>query len=68
VSTPDPLDLEAIPTDLYAREINASIEWIWDGGFHVTLGAPTMAEGWAFGTIRDAVAWLRDEAMKQFPR
>jgi hypothetical protein len=29
------LDIEAILNDLYASEINASISWIWDGGFHV---------------------------------
>ena len=28
------LDIETILDDLYASEINASISWIWDGGFY----------------------------------
>jgi hypothetical protein len=31
-------DLEEILGSLYASEINASISWIWDGGFYTTLG------------------------------
>jgi hypothetical protein len=62
------LDVEAILNDLYASEINASISWIWDGGFHVILGNPPLAEGWAaVPTIRDAILWLRDKACEQFP-
>ena len=34
------LDVEAILNDLYASEINASISWIWDGGFYAVLGNP----------------------------
>jgi hypothetical protein len=60
-------DIEAILNDLYASEINASISWIWDGGFHVTLGDPKLAEGWAFPTIGEAVAWLRDQASAHYP-
>jgi hypothetical protein len=52
-------DVEAILSDLYASEINASISWIWDGNFYVVLGNPKLAEGWALPTIRDAVLWLR---------
>jgi hypothetical protein len=50
MTTPDRkgLDIEAILNDLYASEINASISWIWDGGFYVTLGNPQQAEGWRF--------------------
>jgi hypothetical protein len=51
------LDIECILNDLYASEINASISWIWDGGFYVTLGDPKQAEGWAFPSIGEAVAW-----------
>jgi hypothetical protein len=39
------LDIDEILNDLYASEINASISWIWDGGFYVTLGNPKQAEG-----------------------
>jgi hypothetical protein len=38
------LDTEAILNDLYASEINASISWIWDGGFYVTVRDPKQAE------------------------
>jgi hypothetical protein len=64
---PDPKgpDLEAILNDLYASRINATISWIWDGGFHATLRAPEIEEC-ALPTIRDAVLWLRDKACKQF--
>ena len=69
MSTPDRsgLDVEAILNDLYATEINASISWIWDGGFHVVLGDPRQAEGWAFPMIGEAVAWLRDQACSHYP-
>jgi hypothetical protein len=70
MSTPDrnSPDLEAILNDLYASEINASISWIWDGGFHAVLGNPKVAERkMALPTIRDAVLWLRDAACKYLP-
>jgi hypothetical protein len=68
MSSPDTqtLDIETILNDLYDSEINASISWIWDGGFHVTLGAPQI-EACALPTIRDAVQWLRDRACEHFP-
>ena len=63
MTTPDRkgLDTGAILNDLYASEINASISWIWDGGFYATLGNPQQAEGWAFPTVGEVVAWLRDK-------
>jgi hypothetical protein len=61
------LDIEAILNDLYASEVDASISWIWDVGFHVALGDPELAEGWAFKTIGEAVAWLREEACPHYP-
>jgi hypothetical protein len=68
MSTPNRhgLDIEIILNDLYAREINASILWIWDGGFCVTLGDPRQAEGWALRSIGEAVAWLRDQAIGHY--
>jgi hypothetical protein len=65
---PDPKgsDVEAILNDLYASGINASISWIWDGGFHATLRAPEIEEC-ALPTIRDAVLWLRDKGCQYFP-
>jgi hypothetical protein len=70
MSTPDrkDLDIEAILNDLYASEVNASISWIWDGGFHAILGNPRLAEQkLGLPTIRDAVLWLRDKACEHFP-
>jgi hypothetical protein len=55
-------DIGPILDDLYASEISASISWIWDGGFNVTLGEPKLVEGWSLLTICDAVLWLRDQA------
>jgi hypothetical protein len=45
------LDFEAILNDLCASEINASISWVWDGGFHAVLANPKIAE--AFITAND---------------
>ncbi len=69
MSTPDHdcLDAETILNDLCASEINASISWMWEGGFHVILGAPPQAEGWALPTIGAAVVWLRDQACVHYP-
>ena len=60
------LDIEAILTDLYESEINASISWVWEGGFAAVLGDPPRRE-LAFRTIAEAVAWLRDRACEFYP-
>jgi hypothetical protein len=69
MTTPDreDLDIEAILNDLYASEINASISWVWDGGFYAVLGNPKIAEASSLPTIRDAVLWLRDAACRHLP-
>jgi hypothetical protein len=59
--------VKTILDDLYISEISASISWVWDGGFHVTIGAPNQAEEWSLPTIRDAVLWLRDAACAYYP-
>jgi hypothetical protein len=55
--------------DLYASEINARIEWIYDGGFSVSIG--DLLNGWKatdnFGTFAEAADWLRTEAIKRYP-
>jgi hypothetical protein len=61
------INIETILDDLYASEISASIAWVWDSGFCVTLGNPALAEGLAFPTIREAVTWLRDQACATYP-
>jgi len=61
------IDIEAILTDLYNSEINASISWVWNGGFDAFLGEPPHIEGLAFPTIVGAVAWLRDRACEIYP-
>jgi hypothetical protein len=70
MSAPDPhaVNIETILSDLYASEINASISWVWDGGFYAVLGNPKLAERkMGLPTIRDAVLWLRDAACKHLP-
>jgi hypothetical protein len=61
------LDIEAVINDLYASEINASISWIWGGGFYAVLGDPKQAEGWALPNIAEAVEWLRERACAHYP-
>jgi hypothetical protein len=61
------LDIEAVINDLYASEINASISWIWDGGFYAVLGNPKQAEDWALPSIAEAVEWLREQACAHYP-
>jgi len=60
-------DLEEILRRLFASEINASISWLWDGGFYAVLGNPKQAEGWAFPSIGKAAAWLRDQGCTHYP-
>jgi hypothetical protein len=63
------IDSEAILSDLYASEINASISWLWDGGIDVRLGDPLngyKAEA-KVGTFAEAAAWLRDQACTHYP-
>jgi len=59
--------LETVLRDLYASEISASISWIWDGGFRVTLGSPELAVGWALPTPGAAVEWLKQQAILHYP-
>lgn len=51
-------NIEAILSDLYMSEINASITWIWEGGMDVKLGDPL--NGYdaevQVGTFTDAAA------------
>jgi hypothetical protein len=62
-------DYAQIVQDLYASEINARLEWFYDGGFSVSLG--DMLTGWKatnnFRTLAEAVDWLRAEAIKRYP-
>lgn len=54
---------------LYDSEINAKIEWFWDGGFEVSLGDPM--NGWLDSlNTRDwseAEGWLRAKAIERYP-
>jgi hypothetical protein len=56
--------------DLYACEINARIEWFYDGGFSVSIG--DMLNGWKASanlrTYAEAVDWLRTEVIKRYPK
>jgi hypothetical protein len=61
------IDAEAILDDLYASQIDGSIEWIWDGGFLASLGEPNKAERWSLKTVGHAVEWLRETACRLYP-
>lgn len=59
----------SILQELYDSEINATIEWFWDGGFDLNLGdgmngfvAKGCALSWA-----EAEDWLEHEAIKHYP-
>ena len=61
-------DFEAILEDLYASKIDGSIEWIWDGGFYVSVDArKRKAERWSLETVAEAVEWLKEEACRCYP-
>ena len=51
------LDIDEILNDLYASEINASDFMDLGWRLQVILSDPQQAEGWAFPTIGEAVAW-----------
>lgn len=55
--------------DLYASEINARIEWFWDGGYDVAIGDDM--NGWRenghiIGWV-EALLWLEAAACRHFP-
>lgn len=61
--------LSTVIPALYASEINARIEWFWDGGYDVAIGdemngwrARASVDGWC-----EALEWLRDAAVKHWP-
>ena len=54
---------------LYESEINASVSWLWDGGFDVKLGdahngfvAETNVQTW-----EEVERWLRNAAVIHYP-
>jgi hypothetical protein len=60
--------IEEILDDLYASEISASISLVTPGrGFYAELGDPRKAEAWGCANIREAVEWLRQQAIKHYP-
>ena len=62
-------DCAQLLQDLYESEINARLEWFYDGGFSVSLG--DVLHGWSASenvrTFASAVEWLRAEAIKRYP-
>lgn len=61
--------VSTIIPDLYASEINARIEWFWDGGFDVAIGDDL--NGWretaSIDDWVDALRWLEYAACRHFP-
>lgn len=56
--------------ELYDSEINWSIECFWDGGFTAKLGDDMngFESESLLRTLREAIKWLADEAIKRFPQ
>jgi hypothetical protein len=63
------ITLSTVIPDLYASEINATIEWFWDGGFEVAIGDDM--NGWCSrgncDTWVEALEWLQDAAIAAWP-
>ena len=55
--------------DLYRSEINAKIEWFWDGGVDVVFGDEM--NGWkdsyCAADFAEAINWMRDRACVLYP-
>jgi hypothetical protein len=53
---------------IYDSEINAGIEWFWDGGFSISLGDPDNpdAKG-AVKTWREVEAFFREQILRHYP-
>jgi hypothetical protein len=53
---------------VYDSEIDASIEWLWDGGFSMKLGDPDVPEVRGnVSTLREVEAWFREQILKYYP-
>jgi hypothetical protein len=62
------VDAEAILDNLYGNQIDGSFEWIWDGGFFVSLGAQDRKRKcWSVETVAKAVEWLKETACSDYP-
>lgn len=68
--TDEPNELASVLQRLYWCEINARIEWFWDGGFNVSIGDPHngFREHVNFDTIEPAADWLLAAARRHYPR
>lgn len=69
--------LEQVIEALYVSEINAQIQWCWDGGFDVSIGN-TSVSGYGFAqnataqanfkTVAEITEWLSKTAKKLYPK
>jgi hypothetical protein len=60
--------IEKMLDDLYASEISASISLVTPGrGFYAELGDPIQVEAWGYANAREAVEWLREQAIRLYP-
>ncbi len=48
---------------LHDLEIAGSIEWLYDGAWHVTIGSPVQAEA-LVNSEREALDWLKAKALE----
>jgi hypothetical protein len=65
------MTLDEVIDRLYDSELNASISWLWDGGFEVKLGDEMngfVAENAAtLKTAAEVAYWLDVAARRHFP-
>jgi disulfide oxidoreductase YuzD len=59
--------IEATLDDLYANELNVELSWDRKRGFHAVLGNPPLAKK-TFPASGEAVGWLKEQALRHFPR
>ena len=69
MANPEYPPIGQVLSDLHASEINGCLSWFYDGEWRVGLGDPL--NGWDAETrvssIEDAVKWLVDCAISEYP-
>jgi disulfide oxidoreductase YuzD len=66
-SNQNPTTIESTLDDLYANELNVELSWDHKRGFLAVLGNPPLAKK-TFPTSDKAVGWLKEQALRHFPR
>src|SRR5262245_32705047 len=53
--------------DLHDEEINGSIEWMYDRAWSAQIGLANPVTSPCLSSLEDALAWLRNEAVRLYP-